>query len=165
MIAFAGVAELADAQDLKSCGRWLPYRFDSGFRHQKNNTQFACYFFVFVSFGAQHHYEQSEYIIWPTGQHHSALADTKWCYFCEINDVVSSKQTMLHLWCKWCDASHQCFGNFVYAKYFIFILHPFCTWNPKNDSFCMKAVVSFCPKYLTSFLLTQNCWMFRLYVV
>ena len=30
---FAGVAELADAQDLKSCGTNLPYRFDSGRRH------------------------------------------------------------------------------------------------------------------------------------
>ena len=29
----AGVAELADAQDLKSCGTYLPYRFDSGLRH------------------------------------------------------------------------------------------------------------------------------------
>jgi hypothetical protein len=29
-----GVAELADAQDLKSCGTYLPYRFDSGLRHQ-----------------------------------------------------------------------------------------------------------------------------------
>ena len=29
----AGVAELADAQDLKSCGANLPYRFDSGRRH------------------------------------------------------------------------------------------------------------------------------------
>lgn len=29
----AGVAELADAQDLKSCGKFLPYRFDSGPRH------------------------------------------------------------------------------------------------------------------------------------
>ena len=28
----AGVAELADAQDLKSCGTNLPYRFDSGRR-------------------------------------------------------------------------------------------------------------------------------------
>ena len=28
----AGVAELADAQDLKSCGTYLPYRFDSGRR-------------------------------------------------------------------------------------------------------------------------------------
>ena len=29
---YAGVAELADAQDLKSCGTNLPYRFDSGRR-------------------------------------------------------------------------------------------------------------------------------------
>jgi hypothetical protein len=29
----AGVAEQADAQDLKSCGTYLPYRFDSGRRH------------------------------------------------------------------------------------------------------------------------------------
>ena len=32
-IIFAGVAELADAQDLKSCGERSPYRFDSGPRH------------------------------------------------------------------------------------------------------------------------------------
>ena len=32
----AGVAELADAQDLKSCGTNLPYRFDSGPRHHLN---------------------------------------------------------------------------------------------------------------------------------
>ncbi len=31
-ILYAGVAELADAQDLKSCGTNLPYRFDSGHR-------------------------------------------------------------------------------------------------------------------------------------
>ena len=31
----AGVAELADAQDLKSCGPLRPYRFDSGLRHQR----------------------------------------------------------------------------------------------------------------------------------
>ena len=30
----AGVAELADAQDLKSCGGNSPYRFDSGLQHQ-----------------------------------------------------------------------------------------------------------------------------------
>ena len=30
---FAGVAELVDAQDLKSCGPNRPYRFDSGHRH------------------------------------------------------------------------------------------------------------------------------------
>ena len=29
---YAGVAELADAQDLKSCGGNTPYRFDSGLR-------------------------------------------------------------------------------------------------------------------------------------
>ena len=29
----AGVAKLADAQDLKSCGTYLSYRFDSGLRH------------------------------------------------------------------------------------------------------------------------------------
>ena len=33
-IVYAGVAELADAQDLKSCGTNLPYRFDSGRRHK-----------------------------------------------------------------------------------------------------------------------------------
>ena len=32
----AEVAELADAQDLKSCGSKKPYRFDSGLRHQYN---------------------------------------------------------------------------------------------------------------------------------
>ncbi len=31
-IDYAAVAELADAQDLKSCGTNLPYRFDSGLR-------------------------------------------------------------------------------------------------------------------------------------
>ena len=31
-VYYAGVAELADAQDLKSCGTNLPYRFDSGRR-------------------------------------------------------------------------------------------------------------------------------------
>ncbi|MDE5939970.1 MAG: hypothetical protein K2H37_12920, partial [Lachnospiraceae bacterium] len=30
-------AELADAQDLKSCGTNLPYRFDSGRRHCRKN--------------------------------------------------------------------------------------------------------------------------------
>ncbi len=34
----AGVAELADAQDLKSCGTNLPYRFDSGRRHKKSTV-------------------------------------------------------------------------------------------------------------------------------
>ncbi len=36
---FAGVAELADAQDLKSCGTNLPYRFDSGRRHYSKMAQ------------------------------------------------------------------------------------------------------------------------------
>ncbi len=31
----AAVAELADARDLKSLGGQLPYRFDSGQRHQQ----------------------------------------------------------------------------------------------------------------------------------
>ena len=31
---YAGVAELADARDLKSRGTQIPYRFDPGFRHQ-----------------------------------------------------------------------------------------------------------------------------------
>ena len=31
---FAGMAEQADARDLKSRGVNPPYRFDSGFRHQ-----------------------------------------------------------------------------------------------------------------------------------
>ena len=34
----AGVAELADARDLKSLGEKSPYRFDSGPRHQKNDN-------------------------------------------------------------------------------------------------------------------------------
>ena len=35
----AGVAELADAQDLKSCGTNLPCRFDSGLRHLYGKSQ------------------------------------------------------------------------------------------------------------------------------
>ncbi len=35
-IICAEVAELADAQDLKSRGTYLSYRFDSGLRHQKS---------------------------------------------------------------------------------------------------------------------------------
>ena len=35
-IICAEVAELADAQDLKSCGTYLSYRFDSGLRHHIN---------------------------------------------------------------------------------------------------------------------------------
>ena len=34
----AAVAELADAQDLKSCGTNLSYRFDSGLRHLDVNN-------------------------------------------------------------------------------------------------------------------------------
>ena len=33
-VYFAGVAELADAQDLKSCAPYRAYRFDPGLRHQ-----------------------------------------------------------------------------------------------------------------------------------
>ena len=33
------MAELADAQDLKSCGTYLPYRFDSGRRHYIEKLQ------------------------------------------------------------------------------------------------------------------------------
>ena len=45
----AGVAELADAQDLKSCGGYTPCRFDSGPRHSLKNyfTRYlwiACFF-------------------------------------------------------------------------------------------------------------------------
>ena len=37
------MAELADAQDLKSCGTNLPYRFDSGRRHESElRKEFAC---------------------------------------------------------------------------------------------------------------------------
>ena len=35
MNTFARVAELADAQDLKSCGIQPPYRFDSGLEHHQ----------------------------------------------------------------------------------------------------------------------------------
>jgi hypothetical protein len=35
----AGVAELVDATDLKSVGRKLPCRFDSGHRHHWNSRQ------------------------------------------------------------------------------------------------------------------------------
>ena len=42
----AGVAELADAQDLKSCGTYLPYRFDSGRRHEKRDVDYQHLFFV-----------------------------------------------------------------------------------------------------------------------
>ena len=35
---YAAVAELADAQDLKSCGTNLPCRFDSGLRHLREKV-------------------------------------------------------------------------------------------------------------------------------
>ncbi len=38
IVYYAGVAELADAQDLKSCGTNLPYRFDSGRRHYNKQS-------------------------------------------------------------------------------------------------------------------------------
>ena len=41
IIYSAGVAELADAQDLKSCGERSPYRFDSGPRHHLNKAPVA----------------------------------------------------------------------------------------------------------------------------
>ena len=47
----AGVAELADAQDLKSCGTNLPYRFDSGRRHTKTldfQGFFCCLLYAHV---------------------------------------------------------------------------------------------------------------------
>ena len=34
IVFYAGVAELADAQDLKSCDPYRSYRFDPGLRHQ-----------------------------------------------------------------------------------------------------------------------------------
>ena len=42
-IDYAGVAELADAQDLKSCGTNLPYRFDSGRRHRWKSRENVVY--------------------------------------------------------------------------------------------------------------------------
>ena len=43
----AVVAELADAQDLKSCGTNLPCRFDSGLRHLRKKLGFYRAFFIF----------------------------------------------------------------------------------------------------------------------
>ena len=37
---YAGVAELADATDLKSVGEKSPYRFDSGPRHHVNANRY-----------------------------------------------------------------------------------------------------------------------------
>ena len=48
----AGVAELADAQDLKSCGTNLPYRFDSGRRQsgEKSNIYLLNEEYIYVAF-------------------------------------------------------------------------------------------------------------------
>ena len=48
----AGVAELADAQDLKSCGTNLPYRFDSGRRQsgEKSNIYVLNEEYIYVAF-------------------------------------------------------------------------------------------------------------------
>ena len=40
----AGVAELADAQDLKSCDPYRSYRFDPGFRHHKDLANVRSFF-------------------------------------------------------------------------------------------------------------------------
>ena len=45
---YAQVAELADAQDLKSCGTFFPCRFDPGLEHQKSVSAFALADFYFV---------------------------------------------------------------------------------------------------------------------
>ena len=43
---YAGVAEQADAQDLKSCGTNLPYRFDSGRRHEKRSIMTSLFYWI-----------------------------------------------------------------------------------------------------------------------
>ena len=60
-ILYAAVAELADAQDLKSCGTNLSYRFDSGLRHwlkmgETLNLQRFSYFFVSKSLNTFEHF-------------------------------------------------------------------------------------------------------------
>ena len=47
---FAGVAKSVDAADLKSAGTKLPYRSESGHRHQKQNPPFMGAFVFLVSF-------------------------------------------------------------------------------------------------------------------
>ena len=58
----AGVAELADAQDLKSCGTNLPYRFDSGRRHCRKSglIQYLCWGEPLFSFWAQEWESEAE---------------------------------------------------------------------------------------------------------
>ena len=43
----AQVAELADAQDLKSCGTFIPCRFDPGLGHH-DGASFACSVFAII---------------------------------------------------------------------------------------------------------------------
>ncbi len=49
-LKFANVAELADAQDLKSCEPQNSYRFDSGHSHQEKWVlyNFIQYLFCFI---------------------------------------------------------------------------------------------------------------------
>ena len=75
------MAELADAQDLKSCGTYLPYRFDSGRRHELWETLYSIEYKVFlrpifiyllseliqhkVDVGSYHHPgDNQEYEVW-----------------------------------------------------------------------------------------------------
>ena len=51
--AFAGMAELADAQDLKSCGTNLPYRFDSGCRQILRISYICERFSFFIPAGSE----------------------------------------------------------------------------------------------------------------
>ena len=44
---YAQVAELADAQDLKSCGTFFPCRFDPGLEHQKSTSISCLSIFIF----------------------------------------------------------------------------------------------------------------------
>ncbi len=44
----ARVAELADAQDLKSCGKRFPCRFDPDLEHQKSTSAFVLVDFYYI---------------------------------------------------------------------------------------------------------------------
>ena len=57
------MAELADAQDLKSCGTYLPYRFDSGRRHSNKKLQVL----LFKEFGAFYLFEVMKYSYYSLG--------------------------------------------------------------------------------------------------
>ena len=50
IVTHAGVAEQADATDLKSVGWKQPYRFDSGPRHQLRLTSVSLFFLCKLSF-------------------------------------------------------------------------------------------------------------------